>query len=120
MRYLSDGELPQQELERREVIRESIRRLMDQAEDTWKHVEPAILDALASRDYDRESTLKSRAHEQLDRLRRKVKELQALLPPYVEMAEGDLLYADGRHRPIDLGQSRPADFPNKEARWVRR
>lgn len=91
MRYLSDEELPQQERERRAAVRESIGRLMEQVEDAWKRAEPTLSDAVAHGDYDREHALRSRAHEQLSSLRRQIKELQSLLPPYTEMAEGDLL-----------------------------
>ena len=91
MRFLSDDELPNQERERRAAIRKSIARLIEQLEDARKHAEPALLDAAAHGDYDRERALRSRAHEESNKLRRKIKELQALLPPYTEMAEGDVL-----------------------------
>jgi len=83
MQSLGDAPLPQQERER-QAIRETIEQLMVQMEDTWKQVEPALSDAIAHGEYDLEYVLRSRAHEQLNSLRREIKELRALLASYAE------------------------------------
>jgi hypothetical protein len=78
MRSLGDAPLPQQERER-QAIRETIEQLMEQMEDTWKQVEPALSDAIAHGEYDLEYVLRSRAQEQLNSLRLEIKELRARL-----------------------------------------
>src|SRR5215468_4131806 len=83
MQSLADERLPQQERER-QAIRETIEQLMEQMEDTWKQMEPALSDAVAHGEYDLEYVLRSRAHEQLNGLRREIKELRARLAACAE------------------------------------
>jgi hypothetical protein len=79
MRLLSDDALPQPERETRAAVCEAIGRLMEQVEDAWKQVEPELLEAVAKGEYDREYALRLRTREQVNNLRREIKELRALL-----------------------------------------
>ena len=91
MQFLSDDSLPQCERDRRATIRETIRYLEEQVENTWKHVEPELIRCVREGRYDAEHELRNWTHRETIRLRVEIEHLRHELPPYLEMDEGGWL-----------------------------